>query len=167
MYKLAILLFALIKLTQPNNSANDFDYLQCECEISSVEYNYTEEEITVLAKMLWGEARGAGSTTEKAACVWTVLNRCDTYGQGIIEVVKAPSQFVGYRANNPVDAELYALSEDVVRRWYDEKAGIEDVGRVLPADYLFFSQKGLGNKFRNAYKGGQYWDWTLPSPYED
>lgn len=30
---------------------------------------WSEEEITVLSKMVWGEARGIPSDTEKAACV--------------------------------------------------------------------------------------------------
>lgn len=35
---------------------------------------WSEEEVTVLAKMVWGEARGVPSDTEKAACVWCALN---------------------------------------------------------------------------------------------
>ena len=38
---------------------------------------WTEEEVTILAQMLWGEARGVKSITEQAACVWCVLNRVD------------------------------------------------------------------------------------------
>ena len=34
-------------------------------------------EVEALAKMLYGEARGVVSDTEKAACVWCVLNRVD------------------------------------------------------------------------------------------
>ena len=41
-----------------------------------------------------------------------------------------------------------------------------EVGRVLPADYLWFSGDGKRNHFRNAYRGGDRWDWSLPSPYE-
>ena len=56
---------------------------------------WTEEEVTVLAKMLWGEARGVPSDTEKAACIWCVLNRVDQGMGTIIDVVTAPYQFVG------------------------------------------------------------------------
>lgn len=42
---------------------------------------WTDEEVIVLAKMLWGEARGVGSDTEKAACVWCALNRVN-HGYG-------------------------------------------------------------------------------------
>lgn len=127
---------------------------------------WSEEEAEVLAKMLWGEARGVQSDTEKAACVWCVLNRVDSYGKSIIEVTTAPKQFVGYKPDNPVDQELKDLCEDVLSRYFAEKEGQEDVGRVLPPDYLFFSCKNSTNVFRNAFKGGQTWDWSLPSPYE-
>ena len=127
---------------------------------------WTEDEATALAQMVWGEARGVKSTTEQAACVWCVLNRCDEWDMTILEVVTAPHQFAGYDPSYPVDDELLALCEDVLSRYFSEKDGETDVGRVLPPDYLFFSGDGKRNHFRNAYKGGQIWDWTLPSPYE-
>ena len=127
---------------------------------------WSEEEAVALAQMLWGEARGVPSDTEKAACVWCVLNRVD-HGYGpLVTVVTAPYQFVGYDADNPVDDEIEALCEDVLSRWYAEKDGEADVGRVLPSDYLWFTGDGKRNHFRNAYRGGQIWDWSLPTPYE-
>lgn len=127
---------------------------------------WTDEETIVLAKMLWGEARGVSSDAEKAACVWCVLNRVD-HGYGdIITVVTTPEQFVGYNAKNPTDDDLITLCIDVLSRWYAEKDGQVEVGRVLPADYLWFSGDGERNHFRNAYRGGDRWDWSLPSPYE-
>ena len=127
---------------------------------------WTDEEVIVLARMLWGEARGVSSDAEKAACVWCVLNRVD-HGYGdIITVVTTPEQFVGYNAKNPVDDDLITLCIDVLSRWYAEKDGQDEVGRVLPADYLWFSGDGERNHFRNAYRGGDRWDWSLPSPYE-
>ena len=127
---------------------------------------WTDEEVIVLAKMLWGEARGVSSDAEKAACVWCALNRVD-HGYGdITAVVTAPYQFVGYREGNPVDDDLITLCIDVLTRWYAEKDEQAEVGRVLPADYLWFSGDGERNHFRNAYRGGDRWDWSLPSPYE-
>ena len=117
--------------------------------------------------MLWGEARGVSSDAEKAACVWCALNRVD-HGYGdIITVVTTPKQFVGYNEENPVDDDLITLCIDVLTRWYAEREGQVEVGRVLPADYLWFSGDSKRNHFRNAYKGGTVWDWSLPSPYED
>lgn len=127
---------------------------------------WTDEEAVVLAKMLYGEARGVMSDMEKAACVWCILNRCDSYGQSIIEVTTARNQFTGYDISNPVDEGLYALCEDVLSRWYSEKNGEVDVGRVLPADYLWFHGDGQHNYFRNKYRGGTIYTWTLSNPYE-
>ena len=127
---------------------------------------WTDEEVIVLAKMLWGEARGVSSDAEKAACVWCALNRVD-HGYGdIITVVVTPKQFVGYDEKNPVDDGLITLCIDVLSRWYAEKDGQTEVGRVLPSEYLFFSGDGERNHFRTDYKNGTVWDWSLPNPYE-
>lgn len=136
-------------------------------EIIEEPKKWTEEEVIVLAKMLWGEARGIPSDTEKAACIWCVLNRVDNGMGSIVEVVTAPYQFVGYQEDHPVDPELKALCEDVLARWYQEKDGKTDVGRVLPSNYLFFTGDGQHNHFRNAYKNGDIWTWDYESPYED
>ena len=117
--------------------------------------------------MLWGEARGVPSDTEKAACVWCVLNRVNQGMGTIVEVVTAPYQFVGYQEHHPVDPDLKELCEDVLERWYREKSGETDVGRVLPSDYLFFTGDGEHNYFRNAYKNGEIWTWDYESPYEN
>lgn len=119
---------------------------------------YEESDIELLAKLMYRECRGIPSTTQKACVAWTVLNRVDEYGKTIFEVVTAPNQFA---------YELYALAEDVLTRWNDERNGDEDVGRVLPTDYLWFSGDGKFNYFRNAYKGNfSIWDYSLTSPYE-
>lgn len=127
---------------------------------------WTDEEAVLLAKMLWGEARGVSSDMEKAACVWCILNRVDNGYGTITMVVTAPLHFAGYAEDNPVDADLKALCEDVLSRWYAEKDGQVEVGRVLPIDYLWFSGDGKENHFRNAYRGGDRWDWSLQNPYE-
>lgn len=102
---------------------------------------------------------------EKAACVWCVLNRCDSFDQTVMEVITAPNQFDGYDISHPVDEDLYGLCEDVLARWYAEKDGSVDVGRVLPEDYLWFHGDGKHNYFRNQYKGGVTYTWTLSNPY--
>lgn len=129
---------------------------------------WTYEEVEMLAKTIWAEARGVKSTAQQAAVVWCVLNRVDAggYGETIAEVVSAPYQFA-YDPASPVTGEFLILAEDVLLRWGAEKAGEEDVGRTLPADYLFFEGDGVENHFRKEYeKTGETWDWSLPDPYE-
>ena len=127
-------------------------------------------EAEVLAKTVYGEARGC-STTEQAAVIWCILNRVDDardfWPDDIIGVAAQPEQFRGYDAGHPVTREHYELALDVIDRWQREKNGEADVGRVLPSEYLYFHGDGEHNHFRTAYAGGQTWDWSLGSPYED
>ena len=132
-----------------------------------IENNFTNEEIDHIAKTVWGEARGL-SKTHQAGVVWSILNRCDDgrFGKGVIGVVTAPSQFAGYRSGNPVDPEIRELVVDVLDRYSQEKAGIENVGRVLPKDYLYFRGNGKTNLFSEKLNSNNTWDWSLESPYE-
>lgn len=120
-------------------------------------------DVIYLAKMAWGEARGC-STTEQAATMWCVLNRVDSeeFPDSVMEVVTQPGQFRAYSEENPVEEELYNLAYDVLMRW---KAG--GIGRVLPAEYLYFIGDDKNNYFYTDW--GVFvdaWDWVLPSPYE-
>ena len=128
------------------------------------------EEAEYIAKTIYGEALVC-STTERAAVAWCILNRVDSddsfYPDDIIGVVTQSRQLHGYDAEHPVLPELYDLALDVIERWLQEKNGAEDAGRVLPAEYLFFSGDGTHNCFRTEWRGGTVWDWSLPSPYEE
>ena len=128
------------------------------------ECSFSDKDAELLAKMVWGEARGLGDT-EKAACVWCVLNRVDIGYGSIEQVLMAPNQFLGYNQSNPVDEEILSLCKNVLFWWeLENKTGVE-IGRVLPSDYLWFTGNGRENVFRNKYKGGNVWDWSLKSPY--
>ena len=133
----------------------------------AIENNFTNEEIDHIAKTVWGEARGL-SKTHQAGVVWSILNRCDDgrFGKGIISVVTAPSQFAGYRSGNPVDPEIRDLVVDVLDRYSQEKAGIKNVGRVLPKEYLYFRGNGKINLFSKKWNSTNIWNWSLESPYE-
>ena len=64
-------------------------------EILKGVYVPSEEEITRIAKMLYGECRGIPSDAEKAACIWCVYNRVDQLG-GTVTSVITRTQFHGY-----------------------------------------------------------------------
>lgn len=128
---------------------------------------WTYEEVEMLAKTIWAEARSVPSTARQAAVAWCALNRLDagTFGDTLAEVLSKPYQFA-YDPASPVTDEFLALADDVLHRWYLEQNGVEDVGRTLPEDYLFFEGDGLENHFRKEYeKTGDTWDWSLPDPY--
>ncbi len=128
---------------------------------------YTEAEVVMLAKLMWGEAGGIESRTEVACIGWVVCNRVDdqTEPVTVASVITSPNRFY-YRDSFPVLDDLYALARDVLERWTMESLGCKRAGRVLPADYRWFVGRDGHNWFRNAYKGGEQWDYSLPSPYE-
>lgn len=130
-----------------------------------------QNDVEMLAKLIWGEARGVQSKTERAAVVWCVLNRVDATGYacgGDIEwVITFPSQFQGYDEDYPATSENIDLAIDVLMRWYMEKAGYIDTGRVLPEEYLYFHGDGKHNYFTTEYRGTDYYSWSLETPYEN
>ena len=128
----------------------------------------TNAEIDMLAKTVWGEARGC-NRLEQSAVVWCILNRVDAGRGTIAEVITAPGQFHGYSKNFPVTDSIRELCEDVVARWKLEKLGVGNVGRTLPSDYLYFwaDSTGIGNVFRNKFSGNYTkWNWACWNPYE-
>lgn len=138
-------------------------------EIVEKEYIPDEADIEILAKVLWGEARGINSTMEKAAVVWCVLNRvdCSNWPDTVSDVVKQLNQFTGYLKKNPATDELKEIAKDVLVRWMREKDGYTDVGRVLPAEYTYFNGNGKHNLFRSEYRSSKFWNWDISNPYEN
>lgn len=141
-----------------------------------VEHLYTAADAEALARMAWGECRGVGEIDagggivsadyQKAAAMWCAINRYDAgFEDSIVDVVSAPNQFVGYSAEHPIDDELLALAYDVLDRWECERTGGGDVGRVLPADYLFFIGDGRHNYFAKEWRSADYYTWELPDVY--
>ena len=132
---------------------------------------YSDEDAIALAKLTYGEARGVpdlkvngrviSTRTQQAAVMWTVLNRFDAgYEESILEVITAKGQFHGYSEEHPVDEELLELAYDVLDRWNAERHG-DVVMRELPSGYLWFHGDGIWNHFRDAYKNGNEWDWSV------
>lgn len=137
---------------------------------------FTSEDAIALARMAWGECRGVKGLSldnrtitgdcQKAAAMWCALNRYDAgYAESIAEVVAAPAQFHGYSSEHPVDMGLLELAYDVLDRWQEEQRGAADVGRVLPAEYLFFVGDGQYNHFTAEYGSRVYYAWELPDVY--
>lgn len=134
----------------------------------SVDYTVTNAEIEIIAKAVWGEARGCNKL-EQSAVIWCILNRVDAGYGTIIDVVTAPNQFHGYSSNFTVTDEIRALTKDVIARWKLEKAYGGNFGRTLPSEYLYFSADvtGIGNVFRTKWAGDcKVWDWNCWNPYE-
>ena len=152
--------------TDVNNEADESESTEENQEEDQKIY-YSEQDVIDIAKLLWGECRGVASITEQACVVWCVLNRSDKSGNSIYTIVREQNQFA-FDESSPVSEDLYNLAEDVLSRWNDEKNGVEDSGRVLPAEYTYFYGDGEHNYFRDAFDGNyNIWDYSLESPYEN
>ena len=143
-----------------------FEYIQEVHDQVAQLYSYTQEQVEMIAKVMYHEARGIESDTEKACVAWVILNRVDAGFGTIEEVITSPNQFAWYE-NAPVDNDLRKLAEDVLRRWCREHNGELDVGRVLPSSYLYFYGDGQHNWFYEKFGEYYVWDYSLESPYED
>lgn len=143
-----------------------------EPESENQDREWTHGDAVKLAKAIWGEARGC-SRKQQAGVAWCAVNRTDSdsrlWPNDLDKVIEQPYQFVGYNPNNPVDPKLLEIAIDVLTRWENEKrTGTPDPGRVLPQDYYYFTGDGYVNYFRRQFVDtGEYWDWSLPSPYGD
>ena len=115
------------------------------------EMYFTEDDVTEVAKMLWGEARGC-TRDNQIKCAWVVCNRVDDarFPDSIQDVLSQPSQFHGYDPTYPVTDELYSVAFDVLTRWSYEKQGVP-VRRELSKSYLWFTGNGQENIFREVY----------------
>lgn len=121
-------------------------------------------EIELIAKTVYGEARGLNKL-EQSAVIWCILNRVDAGYGTILDVVTAPNQF-HYSRNFPVLEDIKLLTIDVLTRWNMEKHLVGDSGRTLPKEYLWFHGDGEHNYFRDAFDGGHRWNWDCENPYE-
>lgn len=133
---------------------------------------YTKSDATIIAKIMYGEARGIKSKTEIACIAWCILNRVDAgMGKNIQAVALAANQFY-YKAGAPTVSDhgydLVALATDVLDRWSREKAGQTNVGRVLPKQYKWYAGDGSHNWFYPSWpcKRAQRWNFkSVSSPY--
>lgn len=133
---------------------------------------YTKSDATIIAKIMYGEARGIKSKTEIACIGWCILNRVDAgMGKNIQSVALAANQFY-YKAGAPTVSDhgydLVALATDVLDRWSREKAGQTNVGRVLPKQYKWYAGDGSHNWFYPSWpcKRAQRWNFkSVISPY--
>ena len=125
----------------------------CVVEVAEPEYEmyFTDADVTALAQMLYGEARGC-TVDNQMKCVWCVLNRVDDsrFPDTIQGVLSQPSQFHGYSPDFPVWDELKDVALDVLTRWSLEKQGVT-VERELPNTYCWFTGFNGSNHFREEY----------------
>lgn len=115
------------------------------------------DELAELAgRAIWGEAGGIQDEAQRAAVVWCACNRADAWDMDIGNVLTV-DQFHGLAIKGEVPHQHVELARDVLARWTLEAEGWQDVGRVLPSQYLYFEGDGRVNHFSTEYGGGEYW----------
>ena len=113
---------------------------------------YSQEEVALVAKTIYGEARGC-SEAEKRLVAWCICNRVDdgTWGDTIEDIVTYPNAFYGYDENWPEDDECVKVAQDVLTEW--RTGGEADVLEpyATTSEYLYFGGDGQHNWFREEY----------------
>jgi len=114
--------------------------------------SYTDADIEMLAKTVYGEARGC-TTEEQRLVIWTVLQRVDDkrFPNTIEAVITSPNQFVGFCNNHPIIAEISNLVEIELFAWTSGSSPptLEPYAKQVP--YLFFHGDGVNNWYRSSY----------------
>lgn len=116
------------------------------------EMYFTESDVRMVAKTIYGEAGSSWiSREDKAKVAWVILNRVDdpNYPNTIRGVITAPNQFHGYISSYPVTELCYEIAKDVLTRWSMEKQGA-NVYRELPRNINAFYGDGRQNHFYEA-----------------
>ena len=123
-------------------------------EPTPCEPKFTEEDIVICAKVLYGEARGC-SPEEQELVVWCICNRVDSeapyFPDSIAGVATQPQQFHGYSATHPVLPELYEVAKRVLEQWSAGEQALVYAPYATSSDYLFFYGDGVHNWFRRGY----------------
>lgn len=117
-------------------------------------YFLNEREVQMIANMMYGVSQGK-NVPEKRAVVWCVLNRVrsNLFPDTVYEVIMERKQFPAYRDTNLLLDENLTIVREVVAQWHAEQCGAsaEDVGRILPTNYLYFDGNGWRNYFSKTY----------------
>lgn len=114
-----------------------------------------EREAECIAKVLYGTARNHSSDGQRAV-IWCILNRVEhtSYPDTVIEVCEQPQQWMGYDESNPVIEELYDISLETLKSWYNQEH------RPMSADYIFMSWSSNEIVLRDTFEekpGTHYW----------
>ena len=122
----------------------------------SCEPKFTEDDIVICAKVLYGEAIGC-SEPEQELVVWCICNRVDSedpyFPDSVEGVATQAQQFHGYSATYPVLPELYEVAKRVLEQWSAGEQALVYEPYATSPDYLYFSgnKAHTHNWFREEY----------------
>ena len=142
---------SIVRVECPHESpATPTAEIVCNCVQEVEEPKYTVQEVILVAKTIWGEARDC-SKEEQMLVAWCICNRADEFNQTIEEVVLAKNQFHGYSASHPVTDEIVAVTLEVLEAWSNGEEAIIVEPYATTSNYLFFYGDGKNNWFREEF----------------
>ena len=114
-----------------------------------------ELEAEYIAKVVYGTARNHADS-DKRAVVWCIINRVEHYAHPdtVIEVCEQPKQWMGYSNDNPVLEDLYELSLEELKTWYNNGH------RPMNNSYIYLSWSSKEILLRDTFeenKSTNYW----------
>jgi hypothetical protein len=115
---------------------------------------YTEQEVIITAKMVWGEGRGL-TRGEKELIIWTVLQRMadPRWPNTISGVITQRGQFHGYSSRFPVCEDIVLIVRDVFEDWVAGASPLVLAPWARSAPYFFFASTNSNhNWFRENYR---------------
>lgn len=127
----------------------------------------TEDQATVLARIINIYAHGVASQTAQAAVGWAVMNSVDASGRGANVCTVAGNFNYDYNGNVTDDfgRNLLPLARDILLRWKAGRAGCGSNGRVLPSGYYYVTSTGGAVAFGstpNEVRTVQSFGYTTP-----
>lgn len=111
----------------------------------------TEKDRDILARTLWGEARGEGLAGQ-IAVAWTIRNRVNDgkakswWGEGYAGVCQAPYQFSCWNKNDP-NYQFLSGAKPIPAGQFAQAQRAADQGDFLVQSFHFV---GFSSRFRNA-----------------
>ena len=116
---------------------------------------YTQEEVDMLAKTVWGEARGT-SADEQKLVIWTVLQRVmsnnNVWPNTIRAVITQENQFHGYSETFPIDPAIRMIVIEVLEDWTNGEEPMLMYPFATETPYYFFHGDGENNWFRRSWR---------------
>lgn len=112
-----------------------------------------EAEIEMLARLVYGEARGLDAYEQSLVC-FCVFNRVDDdrFPNSIGEVItqaKPCVQFDGYSHTHPITEDIHDIVVEAWNTWANE------LDNPLPSRFVYFRAENGHNQFYTHWNGGE------------
>lgn len=125
--------------------------------LEAAEAEVDPELAEICGRLIWGEAGGVQSESNRRAVLWCAINRADAWGLDLLDVLNVDA-FHGLAKAGEVPERCIDEAVEILALRAMEAAGWDVEG--LPGRFLYFeaSSDGTRNVFSTAFGGGEYWN---------